>query len=95
MKVAGAKVILVALLSAASMPILTSAMSEGDRLHEYNERGYEWPIAELVPNTEGWKQIFKRRWEQIERIEDSNARYNAWVQSMSSAMTAQNFTENG
>ena len=90
MKIAGIKVVLVALF----VPMVHS-MGEEERLREYSARGYKWPFVKLIPNTEGWKKIFKRRWQQIERIEDSNARYNAWVQSMSSAMTAHNFTENG
>jgi len=78
-----------------SIPFLTHGMSEDDRLNEYHARGYEWPFQKLVPDTPGWKNIFKRRFEQIDRIEDSNLRYNAWVQVMSSALTSPNFTENG
>ena len=71
------------------------AMSEEHRLEEYHARGYEWPLPSLNPNTDGWKNIMYRRFEQISRVEDSNKRYNGWIQVMSSALTSRNFTENG
>jgi hypothetical protein len=70
-------------------------LDEDERLAEYRARGHKWPIEEFVPNTEGWKKIYDRRIEQIQRIPKTNARYNAWVQTLSSSLTAQNFTENG
>ena len=70
-------------------------MSEEDRMAEYHKRGYEWPLPELVPNTEGWRRIFDRRFKQLERIRDSTEKYNGWVQTMSAAIVAKNFTENG
>ena len=73
-----------------------NAMNEGDRMEKYNERGYEWPLPHLVPDTPGWNTLMKRRFEQIEQtIPDTNERYNAWMQVMSSALVQPNFTENG
>jgi hypothetical protein len=70
-------------------------MSEEDRMAEYHKRGYKWPLPELVPNTDGWRRIFDRRFKQLQRIKDSNKKYNGWVQTMSAAIVAKNFTENG
>lgn len=73
-----------------------NALTEQDRLVEYDARGYEWPLPSLVPDTPGWKTIFERRFKQIEEtIDESNPRYNAWMQTMSAALIQPNFTENG
>jgi hypothetical protein len=72
------------------------ALSEPDRLQEYEARGYEWPLLNVKPNTPGWQSIFDRRFKQIEEtIDDSTERYNAWMQVMSSSFVQPNFTENG
>lgn len=70
-------------------------MTEDHRLEEYEARGYEWPLKKVVPNTEGWRKIYDRRFEQISRIENEDKRYDGWFQAMSSALVAPNFTENG
>jgi hypothetical protein len=87
--------ILPAFLLIALTISLGHSLDEDERLTEYRARGHKWPIEEFVPNTEGWRKINERRIEQIQRIPATNARYNAWVQTLSSALTAQNFTENG
>ena len=74
---------------------LTYGMNEQDRLVEYNARGYEWPLKKLVPDTPGWNAIYERRFKQIEEtIDDSTARYNSWMQTISSVLQ-KNFTESG
>ena len=70
-------------------------MTEEERLEQYAARGYEWPLEKLVPDTEGWKKLYRRRFEQLSRIEDKGERYDGWIQVMSSALVAPNFTENG
>jgi hypothetical protein len=71
------------------------ALVEDERLQEYHARKYTWPLPELVPNTPGWAKLMNRRFKQVEKIPDSNQRYNAWMQVMSSALVSPNFTENG
>lgn len=84
------------LLLFGAVAAICSALSEDERMVEYNARNYEWPLKEVVPNTPGWRKIMARRFEQIEEtIEDSNERYNAWMQVMSSALVQPNFTEHG
>lgn len=73
-----------------------AGLIESERLAEYEARGYEWPLPELVPNTPGWRNIFSRRFEQIEQtIENRGKRYDAWISTMASALVQPNFTENG
>lgn len=74
---------------------LSAALSENERMEKYHERGYQWPLRKFVPDTAGWRKIFERRFKQIYQIEESNPRYNAWMQAMSSALVQPNFTENG
>lgn len=71
------------------------ALSEDERLKEYEARGYVWPVPNLKPETPGWRKIFERRYRQIEDMEDSHGRYNAWMQVTAASMLQPNFTENG
>ncbi|KAL7465427.1 hypothetical protein ACHAXS_005772 [Conticribra weissflogii] len=82
------------LLWSASAPP-AAAMTEEHRLEEYHKRGYKWPLEKVVPDTPGWDRIMRRRFEQVARIEDSNARYNGWMAFITSALLATNYTENG
>jgi len=84
-----------ALILCGTIPFLVTPLDEEDRVREFYARGYSWPFEKLVPDTPGWRNIFERRFEQLRRIEDSNERYNGWVQSVSAAMVAPNFTESG
>lgn len=85
-----------ALLILAAALIHANGLNESERLEKYHERGYEWPIPELKPNTPGWRNIFERRFKQIEEtMDDSGPRYNAWMQVIASSVLQPNFTENG
>jgi hypothetical protein len=70
-------------------------LNEDDRLNEYHERGYQWPLPEVNPNTPGWTKIYDRRMEQLNSIEDIGERYNGWIQTIGSGLVAPNFTEFG
>ena len=82
------------LLSILLSPLFAHAMTEVDRMEEYHKRGYQWPLKEVVPNTEGWRRLADRKFEQVERMDD-DGKYDGWVQTMSSALVAPNFTEAG
>ena len=87
---------LLLLLSCSVVNVLVDGqLMEEDRLKEYRARNYKWPLTEVVPNTEGWRKKQFRRLAQVERIQDTGDRYNAWVAIMPPALVAQNFTENG
>jgi len=70
-------------------------LDESNRFIEYHKRNYTWPLDTYHPNTEGWKRIHERRFRQIERIDDLDARYEAWATIMGSAFVIPNFTESG
>lgn len=86
--------ILIAFLFLTNMQKI-QGLEEEDRLREYHARNHTWPLTEVVPNTPGWAKLMTRRFKQVEKIPDSNQRYNAWMQVMSSALVSPNFTENG
>lgn len=71
------------------------AMTEEHRMEEYHKRGYKWPLEKMVPDTPGWKRIMNRRFEQVERVEDTNLKYNGWMAFMTAALVATNYTETG
>ncbi len=84
------------LLIFATLAVSSSALSEQERLAKYKERGYEWPLPKVVPDTPGWRKLMERRFEQISQtMENTGDRYNAWIAVMASALVQQNFTENG
>lgn len=75
--------------------VLVQAMTETHRMEEYKKRGYKWPLEGVIPNTPGWNRIMKRRFEQMERVQDENKKYNGWLSLMTSAILTTNYTENG
>lgn len=71
------------------------ALVESERLEEYKARNHTWPLPEMVPETPGWRRLLERRFRQIEAMEGSGQRYEGYMQTMSSALTVPNYTENG
>lgn len=72
----------------------SSQLVEEDRQKEYAARNYKWP-PEIIPDTPGWSKLMMRRFRQMEFQDDSNDRYNGYMNVVSSAYVAPNFTENG
>jgi hypothetical protein len=68
---------------------------EPERVAEYHKRMYTFPPASYVPNTTGWSDLMGYRLGQVQEIEDSGRRYEAYYQVMHSAMLTPNFTEFG
>ena len=58
------------------------ALDELERRSEYYRRGHEWPPRDYYPDTEGWKKLMERRFKQLNRIDNSNDKYNAFVSSV-------------
>jgi hypothetical protein len=83
------------LMSCTRQTGVQAQLIEGDRLKEYAARNYTWPLEHVVPDTPGWTKLMERRFRQLDFIQDSHDRYNAYIQTMSSALVAPNFTENG
>jgi len=61
----------------------------------YRSRNYTWPMEYYVPPTDGWKDIFDRRFAQIADIKDLGERYEGYMQAVSSAIASPTFTESG
>ena len=71
------------------------ALLEDDRLVEYYKRNYTWPPTKYKPDTEGWRKLYEHRFRQIAEIEDVDRRYEGYLQSVNSAIVADNFTRYG
>jgi len=72
---------------------------EHERVAEYQRRGHVWPPKddEFKPPTPGWRNLMKRRFDQLERFDDEEltARWNGFMITVHSALLCQNFTEYG
>lgn len=73
--------LLCVLLHAILVHSQPGALSEPDRIAEYDKR-YErkWPPMEYVPDTEGWKNLMEQRFQQIREIENSGEKYEGYMQ---------------
>ena len=63
----------------------SSQLVEEERQKEYEARNYKWP-PQIIPDTPGWKKLMMRRFRQMEFQEDSNDRYNGYMNVVSSAL---------
>lgn len=72
-----------------------AALVEQDRIREYEERNYTWPIEHTVPDTAGWRRLMQHRFRQVAEIEHRMDRYEGFVQTANMALVAPNFTEYG
>jgi len=71
------------------------ALLEPERLAEYRARNYSWPVQHYVPDTPGWKKLYDHRFRQVAEIDDTDVRYEGYVQAINAALVAPNFTEFG
>jgi hypothetical protein len=71
---------------------------ETKRLAEYKKRHYSWPPAdsEYKPDTPGWQALMEERFAQVAEIDiGPGERYEGYMQTVSAALIAPNFTEYG
>ena len=63
--------------------------TEEERIAEYHKRQYTWPMHEddYVPNTNGWKRLMKRRFEQVMANPKPQEKWNGFLSSVASART--------
>ena len=90
--------LLAALLLLLRLPVTASKqLVEQERVRTYHENNYTWPPAddEFIPNTDGWRRLMQRRFDQVQRIVGSGDQYNGWVSTVHTALISQNFTEYG
>jgi hypothetical protein len=66
-----------------------------ERVAEYRRRGHQWPLQDFVPNTDGWSRLMERRLSQIQAMDNTQQRWDGWIETMGMALTTPNFTEFG
>lgn len=59
------------------------------------QRNYTWPIDHYTPDTPGWRELMEERFAEISEMEHSGDRYEGYLQTVTSALLAPNFTELG
>jgi hypothetical protein len=74
--------------------IFSTGLIGEERISEYEKRGYKFPPT-YVPDTPGWRELFDRRFSQVEHIKDVKDRYQGWLVSALSAYVQKNYTETG
>ena len=68
---------------------------EEERQAEYNRRNNTWPPTTFTPDTPGWRKLMSERFAQVDEMEDSGRRYEAFIQTISAALLAPNYTAHG
>jgi len=69
--------------------------NEEYRQEMYAKRGHEFPFKKYVPDTPGWRRLMDQRFDQVRALTDSQMKWDGWIQTANSAVTAPNFTEFG
>jgi len=73
-------ILLLALLLQVLVREGLAVVTEPERVAEYDKRyPRRWPPAPYVPNNEGWKRTFEKRFAQINQIHEYNERYEGYV----------------
>jgi hypothetical protein len=70
-------------LFAALNAFSNEALTEDERISEYNARNYTWP-PKIAPDTPGWNKLMMRRFRQLEFVEDADERYNGYFHHVAS-----------
>jgi hypothetical protein len=88
--------LLLALLLLVLLPAdAAAALQEDVRVAEYHKRNYTWPLQTFVPDTPGWRALMEQRFHQVAQLQDMNARYEGYLQTINPAWLAPNFTQHG
>mmetsp|Transcript_14655 Transcript_14655/g.47154 ORF Transcript_14655/g.47154 Transcript_14655/m.47154 type:complete len:339 (+) Transcript_14655:74-1090(+) len=84
-------------LSLGAFVVSARALTENERVAEYNARNHVWPPRQedYKPSTPGWRKLMERRFHQVGAISESSSRYNGWVSTVHAALICPNFTEHG
>lgn len=75
------------IIKVSGLYIQEPSYTEEERIAEYHRRGYTWPLREdeYVPNVKGWKDLMKRRFEQVIANVEPQERWDGWLQTIASA----------
>jgi hypothetical protein len=69
--------------------------TEAQRQAQYIARGHSFPLNKYNPDTPGWEAVMKRRFRQVQANKDSQQKWDGFMQTLSAALTVNNFTEYG
>lgn len=75
-----------------ALRVAHAQLIETERQAEYHKRNNTWPPRAYVPETPGWRKLMEERFAQVDEMEDSGRRYEAFIQTISAAVLAPNFT---
>lgn len=93
--VVGTLLVLLLIVAGDDKNRIKPAYTAKEREEQYVKRGHTFPIQEYVPNTPGWARLMKQRFRQIQSLEDTQQKWDGFIQTMSAALTTPNFTEYG
>ena len=71
-----------------------AALSESERVVEHKKR-YKARPPKFIPETDGWRRLYETRLRQVAEVDDLNRRYEGYIQTVTPAFVAPNFTEFG
>jgi hypothetical protein len=83
------------LMSPTFLPTVSSQLVEEERVKQYHNRNYTWPIVDFVPNTTGWRNLWTDRLAQISELKDRGSRYEGYYQAVYTSKSVPNYTEHG
>ncbi|CAB9515879.1 expressed unknown protein [Seminavis robusta] len=71
-------------------------ISDQERREGFAARNYSWPIEKMVPPTEGWDRLMRRRIRQVEALESTRTgKIDQWASVLGQALVLPNFTQFG
>ena len=82
-------------IAASVVQVRGASYTEEERLEMYEKRGYTFPFTKYIPDTPGWRKQMDKRFDQVRALEDSQMKWDGWIQTTNSAVIVPNFTEFG
>jgi hypothetical protein len=67
--------------------------TEEQRQAEYIKRGHTWP-PKIYPDSEGWKHILNQRFAQIRALENTQMKWDGFIQTLSAALMKSEYQQN-
>ena len=86
---------LVIIFAASLVQVVVARYTEKERMEMYRKRGHSFPFAKYIPETQGWRKLMDKRFDQVRALTDDQMKWDGWIQTANAAVTAPNFTEFG
>jgi hypothetical protein len=89
--------VLLLVLSSRHLNLSYGILYEDQRLEEYDRRNHTWPPleSEFLPATPGWRRLFQRRLQQVDRLSNEDNSYDAYINAINCGLIIPNYTEFG